>query len=88
MDEYHLLLKPSVLKDMQEIPTANAELILQHIGELASNPYPLHVAKLSGAHGTYRIRVRDYRVLYEIDTSEKCVTILAVKHRRDAYRSI
>jgi mRNA interferase RelE/StbE len=43
--------------------------------------------KLSGEmRGAWRIRVGDYRVIYDIDDDQRMVTILAVLHRREAYR--
>jgi len=54
--------------------------------ELASNPRPSNCKKLVGGERDWRVRVGDYRVLYEIDDAEKSVRILNVKHRREAYR--
>jgi mRNA interferase RelE/StbE len=52
---------------------------------LRENPRPAKCLKLTGREG-WRIRVRNYRVIYKIDDSEKLVTILHVGHRRDIYR--
>jgi mRNA interferase RelE/StbE len=41
---------------------------------------------LTGADSLWRIRVGDYRVLYEIQDERKLVDILAIRHRSDAYR--
>lgn len=58
------------------------------IDHLAQQPRPEGAVLLAGRrHRTYRLRVGDYRVLYEIDNAEEVVTILAVLHRRDAYRT-
>lgn len=42
------------------------------------------VVKLSGRED-YRIRVGDYRVIYEIDDVGKAVLVTAIRHRREAY---
>jgi len=60
--------------------------ILSVLKELASNPRPSNCKKLVGGERDWRVRVGDYRVLYEIDDAEKSVRILNVKHRREAYR--
>jgi mRNA interferase RelE/StbE len=39
-----------------------------------------------GAERTYRLRVGAYRVVYEIDDTARLVTVLYVRHRKDAYR--
>ncbi len=53
---------------------------------LAENPRPDGAKKLKGETG-YRIRVGNYRVLYEIDDAAQLVIIYRVKHRRDVYRN-
>jgi mRNA interferase RelE/StbE len=44
------------------------------------------VNKLAGSANTYRIRVGDYRIVYEVDMKEQVITVARVRHRRDAYR--
>ena len=55
------------------------------IGGLAQEPRPPGCLKLTGREG-WRIRIGDYRVVYEIDDSGRTVTVLHVGHRRDVYR--
>ncbi|WP_404980652.1 type II toxin-antitoxin system RelE family toxin [Carboxydichorda subterranea] len=55
------------------------------IRELAANPRPPDGRKLTGREG-WRIRVGDYRVIYEIDDTRHRITVLHVGHRRDVYR--
>ena len=52
---------------------------------LAEDPRPPGCLKLTGRDG-WRIRIGDYRVVYEIDDSGRTVTVLHVGHRRDVYR--
>lgn len=59
--------------------------IREAIRALAADPRPSGCSKLTGREG-WRIRVGDYRVIYEINDSENSVTVLAVGHRRDIYR--
>lgn len=42
--------------------------------------------KLAGSPGGWRVRVGDYRIIYDIDDKTKCVRILRVRHRREVYR--
>src|SRR5437870_8906715 len=46
------------------------------------------MSKLSGAERLYKIRVGDYRIVYEVDTAALQVTIHYVRHRREAYRKL
>ncbi|NJL83929.1 MAG: type II toxin-antitoxin system RelE/ParE family toxin [Chloroflexaceae bacterium] len=61
------------------------ERIKESIQRLSDEPRPAGCLKLSGREG-WRIRIGNYRVIYEIEEREKIVTILAIAHRRDAYR--
>jgi mRNA interferase RelE/StbE len=54
--------------------------------QLAANPLPVGVKKLSSEKGIYRIRVGDYRILYRIDDRERVVTVLDVNIRSEIYR--
>lgn len=80
--------KSSVEKDLKRLPKQIGTRILQRIEALASNPFPLGCTKLSGAERLYRIRVGQYRIVYEIDSRAKIVTLHYVRHRREAYRRI
>jgi len=53
---------------------------------LADEPFPHGCDKLAGSDHTYRIRVGDYRVVYEVFTNSKIVEIQRVRHRKDVYR--
>lgn len=54
---------------------------------LVAEPRPSGVKKLRDAAGDlYRIRIGDYRVIYEIDDAVIVVVIIRVRHRREAYR--
>jgi mRNA interferase RelE/StbE len=61
------------------------ELILA-VEKLCMEPRPHGSRKLSGSSATYRIRHRDYRIVYGIDDTEKIVHVSDIGHRRDIYR--
>jgi mRNA interferase RelE/StbE len=56
------------------------------IEPLKDNPRPSGSEKLKGSNDTYRIRVGDYRILYEIRDKELIVFIMEAGHRREVYR--
>ena len=62
-----------------------AERLRRAIDDLAENPRPTGSRNLRGREGR-RIRVGDYRIIYEIDDEERVVDVLQVGHRRDVYR--
>ncbi len=60
--------------------------VVAAVGGLASNPYPHGVRKLVGTEDTYRIRVGDFRVLYNVFKNKLIVEIVRVRHRKDVYK--
>jgi mRNA interferase RelE/StbE len=53
---------------------------------LAENLFPHGVEKLSGSEHAYRVRLGDYRIVYEVVTESKLIEIQRVRHRKDVYR--
>jgi len=74
-------------KDLARLPPSVAARVSVAIEGLADQPRPAGCTKLRPT-GPYRIRVGEYRVLYDIDDDARVVTILRVRHRRDAYREL
>jgi mRNA interferase RelE/StbE len=67
------------------LPERDFERVRDAIFALADDPRPPGCAKLTGREA-WRIRVGQYRVIYEIDDAIRIVTVLDVGHRRDVYR--
>lgn len=88
MATYSLCYKPSVEKDLLSIPHALASRLLDRINRLPSDPFPSQSAKLHGAERLYRLRVGDYRVIYEVDRALAKITVHYIRHRRDVYRGL
>ena len=88
MASYNVDFKPSVHKDFRRLPKSVVERAMKRIGKLKEEPFPHGVEKLEGADRLYRIRVGDYRIVYEVDTQAQGIMILYVRHRREVYRAI
>jgi mRNA interferase RelE/StbE len=86
MASYRVELTRSAEKDLRQIDTSQIATIYGRLEGLAHDPRPHGVKKLSGADRTYRIRVGDYRVVYEIEDDLLLVLVIRVAHRRDVYR--
>ena len=78
--------KKSTRKDLRKLPSSAADRIIEAVENLAENPFPHGVEKLSGSEHAYRIRLGDYRIVYEVVTQSKLVEIQRVRHRKDVYR--
>lgn len=72
-------------KELGALPGETYARVRDAIGGLGEQPRPLGCRKLMGRDG-WRIRIGDYRVVYEIDDGGQVVTVLHVGHRRDVYR--
>jgi mRNA interferase RelE/StbE len=70
------------LSGLPETPYLKVKLAIQ---KLADDPRPRGSRKLSGRSG-WRVRVGEYRIIYEIDNDSHSVTIFHIGHRRDVYR--
>lgn len=82
---YRLFLLPRAQKELARLPIDTYERIRAAIRGLAEEPRPPGCRKLTGRQG-WRLRVGDFRVLFEIDDDAMSVTVLHVGHRRDVYR--
>jgi mRNA interferase RelE/StbE len=72
-------------KELASLPDAIMQRILDRLQKLAENPHGPGTKKLQGGGG-YRLRVGDYRVLYDVFLQERVIAVYAVGHRRDVYR--
>ena len=72
-------------KELAQLRKQEYERIKGAIGNLSQDPRPQGCKKLTGREG-WRIRVGDYRVIYEIDDKQQTLTILHIGHRRDVYK--
>ncbi len=86
MDLYKIEWKRSALKEIKQIPKENVSRIFKAVDELASNPFPNKVKKLADSERAFRIRVGDYRVIYNIFSQILIVEIVRVKHRKEVYK--
>ncbi len=76
----------SAQKDLQKLPHEQRQRIARRVDRLAENPRPPDVTKLSGFEDVYRIRVGDYRVVYEIQDQRLLIFVIRIGHRGDVYR--
>ena len=85
MAKYKLKFAQSVKKDLRKIPNNDVSKILNLINSLLDDPYPNNVKKLS-YNNKFRIRFRNYRILYKILNNELIIYVLKISHRKDVYK--
>lgn len=83
---YEVLIEGGVERELKRLANQDFKRIVGAMKDLAANPRPTGCRKLVGSERDWRLRVGDYRVLYEINDTRRLVRILHVKHRREAYR--
>lgn len=84
--EYEILIERSAEKDLRRLPEDVHQRVIEAILPLSANPRPPGSKKLVGGKNDWRIRVGDYRVIYDITDSVRIVRVYRVRHRRDVYR--
>ena len=83
---YELFIERRAQKQLAKIPEPDRGRIVAAVGGLAEEPRPSGVEKLTGREA-WRIRVGDYRIIYEIHDQKLMVLVVALGHRREIYRS-
>lgn len=84
MPEFTIVLSKKARKQLDKLTDFIANPIFEAISDLAFEPRPQGYKKLKGRTG-YRIRVGDYRVIYEIIDKELIIDVITVGHRKDIY---
>ena len=72
---------------MARLPRADQIRVRAAIDLLATEPRPPRCVALVGENSVYRVRVGDYRIIYEVIDRHLIVQVVRVAHRRDAYRN-
>jgi mRNA interferase RelE/StbE len=85
---YSLRLKASVEKDLAALPRPLHARVVARIEQLQDDPLSQQSVKLQGAERLYRLRVGDYRIVYELDREAMVITIHYIRHRREVYRRL
>lgn len=82
---YSIEFRPSVRKELSSLSREMHRRVLQAILSLAQDPCPPGCKLLRGER-RFRIRVGDYRVLYEVRHEVLLILVVRVGHRREVYR--
>ncbi len=86
MEPFDIQWRASTQKDLRKLPLPEVARVIAAVEQLAQEPHPHGSVKLTSSEHTYRIRLGDYRVVYEVLTERKIVEVQRVRHRRDVDR--
>ncbi len=80
---YEIKLKPKAIKDLENLPLEQSKRVLKKLEKFSIN-LEGDLKKLTNFTPEYRLRIGDYRVLFEIE--ENTITVYRIIHRKEAYR--
>jgi mRNA interferase RelE/StbE len=83
---YTIEFRPAAARDFRKLSKHDQRRIGARIESLAVTPRPAGVKQLAASEKLYRIRVGDYRILYQILDRVLRVLVVEIGHRRDVYR--
>ncbi|WP_038467489.1 type II toxin-antitoxin system RelE/ParE family toxin [Arthrobacter sp. PAMC 25486] len=85
-EKYEVELTSAARKQLQKLDGRTRELILGSLGMLAEMPRPPAASNLSGRPGQFRIRVRDFHIIYSVDDGRLLMLVIKIGQRRDVHK--
>ena len=83
---YTIAIDPAAARELKKLDPELLRAFIALIDGLADEPRPPGAKKLKGSKSSYRVRVGDHSVLYQITDKKLLVVVVRVGHRRDVYR--
>ena len=87
MSEYRVEIARRAIKSIAKLPRKEQLRVRAAIDLLADDPRPPGCVAMAGEDSVYRVRIGDYRILYEVIDERLVIQVVRVGHRRDVYRS-
>jgi mRNA interferase RelE/StbE len=84
--DYNIEFVASAAKEFRSLPTEIKHRVASAVETLRKDPHQTGARKLHGHKMLYRIRVGQYRIVYEMHDERKVIRITRVRHRREVYR--
>lgn len=85
---YTVHLKPAASRQLKKLSRDIQERIAKKIDGLAINPRPRGGEILEGGERFHRVRVGDYRIIYQVQEENVVVLVVIIGHRREVYRRV
>ena len=86
MSRYTVKIARRAVKSIARLPRTEQQRVRAAIDLLADEPRPPRCVAPAGEESVYRVRVGDYRILYEIIDARLVIHVVRVAHRRESYR--
>ena len=85
--KFEVLLERKAEQDLKKLPDNIYSRIIKTLHKLSQNPLPNGSRKITGSVNDWRVRVGDYRIVYEVLRKEKEVRVMRIRHRKNVYRT-
>ncbi len=85
---YEVRFARAAIRDLKRLGVAVRRRLHNRAASLGGNPRPRGAKKLRGLDELYRVRVGDYRLIYQVRDEELLVLVVRARHRRDPYQDI
>jgi mRNA interferase RelE/StbE len=85
---YRIVVKKSAAKALKKISKVAQKRIADKIDSLADSIPNPDTTKIKGNNPFHKVRVGDYRIIYEIQDDVLLILIVKIGHRKDIYRSL
>jgi mRNA interferase RelE/StbE len=85
---YRVIVKPSAERDIGRLPKPVQARVVERLAQIERDPRWPGSTKLVGTKQTYRTRVGDWRIIFQIDDTARVVFVTTVAHRGDVYRAL
>lgn len=83
---YKIVFRKSAEKQLLKLPRSEGRIILNSIAGLATEPFPDSARKMHGFENVFRLRIRNYRVIYRLEKKRLIVEIIKIGHRQNIYK--
>jgi mRNA interferase RelE/StbE len=84
---YIINIRETAIKKLKSFSNEEKIRFIKKIEELGENPFEMpNVKRLVDFDISYRLRVGDYRILFDRDDTNKSINIFDIRHRKDTYR--
>lgn len=85
---YTVEFRPSVWKNVKNVPQKDLVKIKSKIEEISSNLPDPTTTKMSGDNDFHKVRCGNYRIIYEIHEDLIMILVIKIGHRKDIYRNL
>ena len=83
---YAVVFRPAAMRELEKLPDYDADRVLRTVEMLQDDPRLPQSKKLRGTKDLYRLRLGDFRAVYQIEDKIVTVPVVKIGHRRDVYR--